>query len=294
MKLKTLFISVLATLCMGMSACTKDKSEKPVESVVSELPIDSEEPIDSELPVDSEDPIEPSSEPVHEHVFGEWATVTEPTCTEKGLEERVCECGEKEQHELDALGHLPKAEWEVVKESTVDEEGEEVLKCERCNAVLETRKIDKLTPPEPALDPIVLTAADLMGYSGTNIAYKDGEGEVGGVKFNYIECGAYGNGIQMRTKNGKSSTIYNVDALPGAVKSVKISLNSGKKVYANEHALTFSFGSTAECADKSITWDTVADTLSYEFEVGTENCTYFKLVHSITYSLYVDAIELIF
>ena len=288
MKLKTLFISVLATLCMGMSACTKDKSEKSVESE-SSIPVESsEDPVES-----SEDPVE-SSEPEHEHVFGEWATVIEPTCIEKGLEERVCECGEKEQHELDALGHLPKAEWGVAKEATVDEEGEEVLKCERCGVVLETRKIDKLTPPEPAIDPIVLTAADLMGYSGSNISYKDGEGTISGVKFNYVECGAYGNGIQMRTKNGKSSTIYNVDALPGAVKSVKISLNSGKTVYDNEHALTFSFGATAECADKSITWDTVKDTLSYEFEVGAENCTYFKLVHSITYSLYVDAIELIF
>jgi hypothetical protein len=160
--------------------------------------------------------------------------------------------------------------------------------------VLETEVIDKLTPPEPTVDPIALTAADLMGYSGTNIAYKNGEGTIGGIKFNYVECGAYGNGIQMRTKNGKSSTIYNVDALPGAVKIVKINLNKDKTVYDNEHALTFSFGSTAECADKSITWDTVKDTLAYEFNVGAEGCVYFKLVHSITYSLYVDSIELIF
>lgn len=160
--------------------------------------------------------------------------------------------------------------------------------------MLETRKIDKLDPPAPTVDPIQLTAANLMGYAGTNIAYKDGEGTVGSIKFNYLECGAYGNGIQMRTKSGKSSTIYNVDALPGAVKSVKINLNKDKTVYDNEHALTFSFGSTAECADKSITWDTVKDTLAYEFNVGAEGCVYFKLVHSITYSLYVDSIELVF
>lgn len=142
MKLKTLFISVLATLCMGMSACTKDKSEKPIEPPVSELPV------------------EPSSEPVHEHAYGEWAVVTEPTCVDKGLEERVCECGEKEQREIDALGHLPKEEWEVKTEATVDAEGEEVLKCSRCGEILESRKIDKLEPVE---DKVVISFAATSG-----------------------------------------------------------------------------------------------------------------------------------
>jgi len=291
MKIKTLFISILAATCLGISACNpkdapKSSEEPVVSSSIEEL--SSDEPIES-----SEDPVTSSEEPPHEHAFGEWTQVSAPTCTEKGKEERVCACGEKEERDVDALGHLA-GDWEVVLEPTVDAEGQKVKKCTRCQEVLETEVIDKLTPPEPTVDPIALTAADLMGYSGTNISYKDGEGTIGGIKFNYIECGAYGNGIQMRTKNGKSSTIYNVNALPGAVKTVKINLNSGKTVYDNEHALTFSFGSTAECADKSITWDTVKDTLAYEFNVGAEGCVYFKLVHSITYSLYVDSIELVF
>lgn len=291
MKLKTLFVSILAATCLGISACNpKDapkSSEEPVASSSIEEP-SSDEPIES-----SENPVTSSEEPPHEHAFGEWTQVSAPTCTEKGKEERVCACGEKEERDIDALGHNP-GEWEVVLEPTVDAEGQKVKKCTRCQEVLEIEVIDKLTPPEPTVDPITLTAADLMGYSGTNIAYKDGEGTIGGIKFNYIGCGAYGNGIQMRTKNGKSSTIYNVDVLPGAVKTVKINLNKDKTVYDNEHALTFSFGSTAECADKSITWDTVKDTLAYKFNVGAEGCVYFKLVHSITYSLYVDSIELIF
>lgn len=40
------------------------------------------------------------------HVWGEWSTTVERTCTEKGKQTRICSiCEEKETSELDALGH---------------------------------------------------------------------------------------------------------------------------------------------------------------------------------------------
>ena len=47
---------------------------------------------------------ETTTEP-HVHAFGEWTTVKNATCTEKGEHERTCECGEKETQEIAALGH---------------------------------------------------------------------------------------------------------------------------------------------------------------------------------------------
>ena len=41
----------------------------------------------------------------HEHVFGEWKTVTNATCTKEGLKERVCECGEKETQAIPMIDH---------------------------------------------------------------------------------------------------------------------------------------------------------------------------------------------
>ena len=32
----------------------------------------------------------------HEHVWSEWETVQEATCSAEGKQERTCECGEKE------------------------------------------------------------------------------------------------------------------------------------------------------------------------------------------------------
>lgn len=50
----------------------------------------------SDDPDDPGKPEEPEEPDVHTHNFGEWEVVTEPTCTQEGLRERVCACGEKE------------------------------------------------------------------------------------------------------------------------------------------------------------------------------------------------------
>ncbi len=41
----------------------------------------------------------------HTHSYGDWVTVTEPSCTSQGLQVRTCECGEQETRSIPALGH---------------------------------------------------------------------------------------------------------------------------------------------------------------------------------------------
>ena len=41
----------------------------------------------------------------HTHTYSSWVVVDEPTCTEEGLRERTCTCGEKETEKIAALGH---------------------------------------------------------------------------------------------------------------------------------------------------------------------------------------------
>ena len=80
---KTKILAVLGILlAMGITACNgggenKPDESKPAESQVSE----------------------------HTHEFGEWTVTKEPTCTEKGTEERTCACGEKETRSIKAKGH---------------------------------------------------------------------------------------------------------------------------------------------------------------------------------------------
>lgn len=70
---------------------------------------------------------------VTDHDSGTWQTVKEPTCTEAGSEQRVCEvCGEVlETREIAAKGHKD-GEWVVTKQATCTEPGEKELHCATC------------------------------------------------------------------------------------------------------------------------------------------------------------------
>lgn len=79
----------------------------------------------------------------HEHEFGEWKTVKDASCTETGLQERVCKCGEKETKELPLLSHI-KGEWVVDVEATCTEEGTKHQICSVCKTSLRTVSVAAL------------------------------------------------------------------------------------------------------------------------------------------------------
>ncbi len=66
------------------------------------------------------------------HDWGEWAVVTEATCTEKGLEKRVCKHNEEhvETREIEATGHDYTT---VVTAPTCTEKGYTTYTCKNCN-----------------------------------------------------------------------------------------------------------------------------------------------------------------
>ena len=87
-----------------------------------------------------------------DHTFGEWATVKEASCSEKGKQERVCSsCGHKEEKELEINANKHSGETEVrdAKEATVDEEGYTGdTYCKGCGTKIASGSvIEKLTPP---------------------------------------------------------------------------------------------------------------------------------------------------
>ncbi len=82
-----------------------------------------------------------AEEEPHEHAFGAWYTVTEPTCTDEGEERRDCEnCDAFEIRVIDAAGHQW-SEWAETLAPTCTDEGEERRTCEVCEAV-ETNEIE--------------------------------------------------------------------------------------------------------------------------------------------------------
>ena len=67
----------------------------------------------------------------HKHSFGDWVQTKAPTCTEKGEEEQVCECGEKKTRAVNALGH-DWGEWAPKVAATCTTDGSEERACKRC------------------------------------------------------------------------------------------------------------------------------------------------------------------
>lgn len=80
----------------------------------------------------------------HTHTYSSWMVVDEPTCTEEGLRERTCSCGEKETEMIAALGHTAgEAVRENEKAPTCTAAGsyEEVVCCTVCEEELSRKTV---------------------------------------------------------------------------------------------------------------------------------------------------------
>ena len=81
----------------------------------------------------------------HTHNFGEWAVTTEPTCTARGEETRICSvCSASETRPVEKKAHTF-GEWVTTKEATIFESGERKRTCTGCGKVSETNPINKVS-----------------------------------------------------------------------------------------------------------------------------------------------------
>jgi len=74
------------------------------------------------------------------HTMSDWTTNRQPTCTENGEEVRTCDCGEKETRAIGSLGHAF-GEWTIASEATCTTEGTRHQKCKKCLEILRTEAI---------------------------------------------------------------------------------------------------------------------------------------------------------
>ncbi|MBO5286850.1 MAG: leucine-rich repeat domain-containing protein [Clostridia bacterium] len=131
------------------SGSGSDLSKDPTvgsSSIDSGLVSDSSGAIDSNLINDSLGTIDsglisdpsvdnPTPELPHEHTYGGWSTIQEPSCTEPGLRVKSCGCGVTKTEEIDATGHTE----EIIpgKEATCKETGLTAgKKCSTCGEII--------------------------------------------------------------------------------------------------------------------------------------------------------------
>ena len=110
---------------------------------------------------------------VHTHVFGEWTTVTEPTCTQEGKLERTCACGAKETAPVSALGHgkeLTVHENEVAATCTAKGSYEEVTYCAVCEEELSRKRVETPAAGHTAGAAATCISAQVCTVCGTVLA----------------------------------------------------------------------------------------------------------------------------
>ncbi len=88
------------------------------------------------------------TEPAHTHHY--IAVTTPPSCITEGYTKYTCACGDGWVGDhTEMLGHNY-SDWVTTVEPTVESEGQQTRTCSRCGET-ETRSIDKLPAPEPAV-----------------------------------------------------------------------------------------------------------------------------------------------
>ena len=131
--------------------------------------------------------------------------------------------------------------------------------------------------------------ADKLGLG----AYADGEKKVETIKFGFTELGSYGDGIQMRIKDGKFSTLFNLTELPYGIKEIQLVFAESKSTYDNTGAFKFSFGNDASVATYTVNLDTVAGTKTYTITPDATTYKYFKMELLLSYTFYWAEINIV-
>lgn len=69
------------------------------------------------------------------HIYGNWIIDKEPTCTEIGSKYKVCECGDRVNEDIDAVGHEWEKDYTIDKTSTYLIPGIKSIHCSKCDTI---------------------------------------------------------------------------------------------------------------------------------------------------------------
>ncbi len=123
-------------------------------------------------------------------------------------------------------------------------------------------------------------------------SYTAGTKTVGSGSFEWVQLGNYGDGIQMRDKDDKTSILWNNVAFGYNIEKIILTFSSTKSTYDNANAVIFSFGNSASDLTSSVKLSTAADTKTYTI-TPDGGYAFFKMEHDLGYTFYWESIVIV-
>lgn len=120
-------------------------------------------------------------------------------------------------------------------------------------------------------------------------AYTASTNTVDGVAVEWIQLGNYGDGIQMRDKNGNTSMFWNTSAVDGKITKIEFTYSDSKDTYDNNNMIV-NFGKEAKGADDAQVLVTVKGTKSYTITPNGDY-SFFYIEWDTGYSSYWKSIK---
>ena len=127
--------------------------------------------------------------------------------------------------------------------------------------------------------------------------YTAGPATVSGLAVEYTELASYGDGVQMRIKNGKAGKLWNTAALPGGITKIVFTWSATKtNGFSNADCIEITFGDAMNGADNTKKLSTVkGDTLAtYTITPDADTYKYFTIELVDAHSYYWDSIEVFY
>ena len=151
---------------------------------------------------------------------------------------------------------------------------------------------EKCAGHEVVEEGVATLTVDSLGIASQS--YAAGTATINGVAFEFIQIGNYGNGIQMRDKEGNTSQLWNTSAFGTGIVKIELQFAASKSTYDNADAVIFSFGNSAKEATYTTKLSTQSGVKSYTITPDAATYTFFYLEHDLSYTFYWESIKVYF
>ena len=122
--------------------------------------------------------------------------------------------------------------------------------------------------------------------------YRNGSETVSGYTFEFIALGDYGNGIQMKNKEGVTTKLWNEDGFEKGISKIEFVYTQSQANYSNNNALKIEFGKNDSFNLQTTYLSTTKGSVNYTIIPNATDYNFVRFTNNISYALYFQSITI--